>query len=62
MMTLKEVLQITADILGNIQVPAVLTEQVAIPISNARNNLMECLAAIDRDEKKTAEGETEDGI
>lgn len=62
-MTLKEVLQITADMLGNIQVPAVLTEQVAVPISGARNNLLECLAAIERDEQKPAEeAETDERV
>jgi len=58
-MTLKEVLQKTADMLGNIQVPAVLAEQVALPISRAIDQMAECIAAIERDEQKPAE-EAED--
>ena len=62
-MTLKEVLQKTADMLGNIQVPAVLAEQVAVPISRAMNQLTECIAAIERDEQKAAEeAESDEGV
>ena len=62
-MTLKEVLQKTADMLGNIQVPAVLAEQVALPISRAMSQLTECIAAIERDEQKAAEeAEADEGV
>ena len=61
-MTLKEVLQITADQLGNILVPAALIEQIGNPIAAARQNLLECLAAIERDETKTDDAEVAEDV
>lgn len=49
MITAREVLAATADILGNINVPAVLTNEVAIPIATARGNIIEVIKAMDRD-------------
>lgn len=56
-MTVKEVLQITADELGNIQVPAALIEQIGLPLAGCRKNLLECISAIERDEHKSEEAE-----
>lgn len=62
-MTIKEVIAADIDILGDIKVPVELMEEVGMPISIARNNLVECMKAIERDEKANAEAKEapEDG-
>ena len=56
---LENVLKDVADALGNIMVPAVLTEQVGVPIALCRRQLLECVSAIERD-KKTGEEADQD--
>lgn len=49
--TIREALEMIANGLAQIQVPAGMTEQIARPISSAINGLRECVIAIDQAEK-----------
>ena len=59
-MTIEEVIKATAEILGGINIPVALTEQVAMPVNIARNNLLRCMKAIELDEKKEAEAKAKE--
>ena len=48
--TVKEVLEQTAKMLGEISIPASLIESIGIPVARAINNLKLCTEAMDRDE------------
>ena len=54
---LESVLKDVADALGNIMIPAVLTEQIGVPVALCRRQLLECISAIERDNKKGEEAE-----
>lgn len=56
-MTLREMIMDTADMLGNIRIPAVLMEEIGIPVYNARQNLLDCLGSIAKDPEDAAETE-----
>ena len=60
-MTIEQVLEATRNLLGAINVPAALIEQVGIPIKNAIGNLNLCIGAIRENtgEKEEAENGTE---
>lgn len=45
-MTVDQVLEITMNMLKEIQIPASLVEQIGIPVCRAINNIQECLTAI----------------
>lgn len=45
-LTVKEVLQLTIDMLSNIRVPAGMTNEIAIPIMRSIDNLKACQGAI----------------
>lgn len=55
--TVREVLEITANNLGGISVPRSLNEQIGIPIDHAISNLRACIEAIDRQENMAKETE-----
>lgn len=59
--TKEEVIDITINLLGQINVPVDLAQQIAIPISNAQNNLRVVLKMIEKEheleEKKRNEQE-----
>jgi hypothetical protein len=59
--TKEEVIDITINLLGQINVPVDLAQQIAIPISNAQNNLCVVLKMIEKEheleEKKRNEQE-----
>lgn len=55
-MTLEQVIEVTAQLLGGINVPAALTEQIGVPVSQAIGNLNACLEAI-REAKKKEDAE-----
>ncbi len=54
-MTIRQVLEITAEALGAIQVPVRLQEQIAEPIRRCIGNLQLCMEAMDR-QKEAAGG------
>ena len=47
--TKEEVIDITINLLGQINVPVDLAQQIAIPISNAQNNLRVVLKMIEKE-------------
>ncbi len=51
-MTVKEALQITVNLLGNIAVPRSLNAQIGVPIDQAIGNLQQCIEAIEKNERK----------
>lgn len=51
-MTIREVLEKTAEMLNNIPVPVGLADTVADPIRNAVRNLQACMNAMDAAEAK----------
>lgn len=59
-MTVKEVLQITVNLLGNISVPRKLNEQIGVPIDHCIGNLRECMRAMDAAEAQKAAEEPEE--
>ena len=60
-MTIAEVLEITAQLLSEIRIPAALAEEIGLPISRAVCNLHACLEAIRREENNKADGGPEKG-
>lgn len=46
-----DVLKITIDLLGRIKVPVGLMQDVSVPINDARNNLLACVDAIEKEDK-----------
>jgi len=59
-LTVADVLKITIDLLGRIKVPVGLMTDISVPINDARNNLIECIKAINKpviDEEETHDGE-----
>jgi len=57
--TVKEVLQMTADLLNGIAVPRSMNEQIGIPIDNAVNNLQIVLQAMTEKEDNPEESSEE---
>ena len=60
--TKEEVIDITINLLGQINVPVDLAKQIAIPISNAQNNLRVVLKMIEKEhelEEKKHNGQEE---
>ena len=60
--TKEEVIDITINLLGQINVPVDLAQQIAIPISNAQNNLRVVLKMIEKEqemEEKKRNGQEE---
>lgn len=55
-MTIKQVLEETIRIMGGINVPVMLKEQIADPLSNAIANLALCVNAIDAADAKREHG------
>lgn len=49
--TKEEVIDITINLLGQINVPVDLAQQIAIPISNAQNNLRVVLKMIEKEQE-----------
>ena len=60
-MTVKEVLEITRNNLGNIAVPRALNQMIGIPIDQAIGNINACIEAMDRQEAQTQEAEQTGG-
>ena len=64
-MTVRQVLEITMNNLGNIAVPRALNQMIGIPIDQAIGNLQACIEAMDAQEarmqeaKQTGEEEVE---
>ena len=54
-LTIADVLKITIDLLGRIMVPVTLKNEIAVPIDDARNNLIECIKAMEKPAEKEAE-------
>lgn len=54
-MTIEQVLEATAGLLGRIRVPAGETEEIGVPILHAIGNLNACIEAIRRKEQEEAE-------
>lgn len=54
-MTISDVLKVTIDLLGRIKVPVGLMNDVSVPINDARNNLIECIKAMEKPAEKEAE-------
>jgi len=54
-LTIADVLKITIDLLGRIMVPVALKNEIAVPIDDARNNLIECIKAMEKPAEKEAE-------
>lgn len=46
--TIEDVLKITVDMLSRIKVPVGLIEEIAMPIDSAKNNLIECINAMNK--------------
>ena len=59
-MTVKEALQVTVNLLGNISVPRNLNAQIGVPIDQAISNIQQCIGAIERNERKEDEDERVD--
>lgn len=55
--SLKEVLGFTIAELQRIAVPVSLVQQIGLPISNAVNNLQQCIIAIDKNDAEAAKAE-----
>lgn len=55
-MTIKQVLEETIRIMGGINVPVMLKEQIADPLANAISNLALCVNAIDAAKGKRGNG------
>lgn len=55
-MTIKQVLEETIRIMGGINVPVMLKEQIADPLANAIANLALCVNAIDAADAKREQG------
>ena len=54
--TVEQALEMTANLLMNIEVPISMLEKIAVPINTAVNNLKECIAAIRQEnERQNAE-------
>ena len=54
--TLKQVLMMTCDMLRGIgSIPIELSERIGVPIDRAIRNLNECVATLNREEKRIAE-------
>jgi hypothetical protein len=58
-MTIRQVLEITIDILGAISVPMSMKEQIADPIGGAMSNLQMCLNAMTEAEENGRKADTE---
>lgn len=54
-LTVADALKITVDLLGRIKVPVGLMNDVSVPINDARNNLIECIKAMEKPAEKEAE-------
>ena len=54
-MTVKEVLDETKKMMGNIAVPMNLIEQIGVPLARCINNITQCIDAMDKAEKKAEE-------
>lgn len=54
-LTVADVLKITIDLLGRIKVPVGLMNDVSVPINDARNNLIECIKAMEKPTEKEVE-------
>ena len=59
-LTLKQVLQETVQILNGISVPVGLTQQISVPIMAATGNLNECVNAIGEPAAENAQDAAED--
>lgn len=58
-MTKKEVLNITVNILGKIAIPIALMDDIGVPIRNAINNILMVVDALEKEEVKDDEQETD---
>lgn len=58
-MTIRQVLEITIDILGAVSVPMSMKEQIADPIGGAMSNLRMCLNAMTEAEENGRKADTE---
>lgn len=58
-MTKKEVLNITVNILGKINVPVALMDDIGVPIRNAINNILMVVDALEKEEVKDDGQETD---
>lgn len=56
-LTNEQVLEITINLLRNIEVPAVLSEKIGIPIARCADNIQICLESMRAAERKAAESE-----
>lgn len=54
-LTIADVLKITIDLLGRIRIPVGLMNDISVPINDARNNLIECIKAMEKPAEKEAE-------
>ncbi len=54
-MSISDALKITVDLLSRIKVPVGLLYDVAMPIESARNNLLECIKAMEKPTEKEVE-------
>lgn len=54
-LTVADVLKITIDLLGRIKVPVGLMTDISVPINDARNNLIECIKAMEKPAEKEDE-------
>ena len=61
-MTVRQVLEITMNNLGNIAVPRALNQMIGIPIDQAIGNLQACIEAMDAQEAKAREAEQEEEV
>ena len=59
-MTVRQVLEITMNNLGNIAVPRALNQLIGIPIDQAIGNLQACIEAMDAQEAKAREEATQE--
>lgn len=53
--TVADALRITIDLLGRIKVPVGLMTDISVPINDARNNLIECIKAMEKPVEKEVE-------
>lgn len=51
-MSIRDVLEIVVNRLGNINVPVMFRKQISDPIEDVRNQLIECIIAIDKSQKE----------
>ena len=60
--TVYDVLQATVEILGDINIPAWLIDQIGIPVSRGISNLKECIRAIEEDEANHRNAEVDEDV